>query len=128
MDDEPGSSPRRTLTLASGGALLMVELLLVLISVALILACGGFVAAEFSFVTVDRSTVDREAEAGDRRAIGVRSALRRLSTQLSAAQIGITLTNLLIGFLAEPAISALLEGPLEAVGVSDPARSAESPC
>jgi CBS domain containing-hemolysin-like protein len=97
----------------------MVELLLVIISVALILACGGFVAAEFSFVTVDRSTVDREAEAGDRRAIGVRSALRRLSTHLSAAQIGITLTNLMIGFLAEPAMSGLLEGPLGAVGVSE---------
>ncbi len=96
----------------------MIELLLVIVSVALILACGGFVAAEFSFVTVDRSTVDREAEAGDRRAIGVRAALRRLSTQLSAAQIGITLTNLLIGFLAEPSISALIEGPLEAIGVS----------
>ncbi len=97
----------------------MVELLLVLVSVVMILACGGFVAAEFAFVTVDRSTVDREAEAGDRRAIGVRSALRRLSTQLSAAQIGITLTNLVIGFLAEPAISALLEGPLESLGVSE---------
>jgi CBS domain containing-hemolysin-like protein len=101
----------------------MVELLLVLVSGALILACGAFVAAEFSFVTVDRSTVDREAEAGDRRAIGVRSALRRLSTQLSAAQIGITITNLLIGFLAEPAISALLESPLGALGVSDGAVS-----
>jgi len=97
----------------------MVELLLVLVSVAMILACGAFVAAEFAFVTVDRSSVDREAEAGDRRADGVRSALRRLSTQLSAAQIGITLTNLVIGFLAEPAISALLEGPLESIGVSE---------
>jgi len=97
----------------------MIELLLVIVSVALILACGGFVAAEFSFVTVDRSTVDRGAEAGDRRAIGVRAALRRLSTQLSAAQIGITLTNLLIGFLAEPSISVLIEGPLGSVGVSE---------
>jgi CBS domain containing-hemolysin-like protein len=101
----------------------MIELLLVIVSVALILACGGFVAAEFSFVTVDRSTVDRDAEAGDRRAIGVRAALRRLSTQLSAAQIGITLTNLLIGFLAEPSISALLEGPLSSLGVSEGAVS-----
>jgi CBS domain containing-hemolysin-like protein len=101
----------------------MIELLLVIVSVALILACGGFVAAEFSFVTVDRSTVDRDAEAGDRRAIGVRAALKRLSTQLSAAQIGITLTNLLIGFLAEPSISALLEGPLGSLGVSEGAVS-----
>jgi CBS domain containing-hemolysin-like protein len=101
----------------------MVEFLLLLVSVVMILAGGGFVAAEFSFVTVDRSTVNREAEAGDKRAIGVRSALRRLSTHLSAAQIGITLTNLVIGFLAEPALSALLETPLEAVGVSENAVS-----
>ena len=40
----------------------MIELLLVLVSVALVVACGAFVAAEFSFVTVDRSRVDREAE------------------------------------------------------------------
>lgn len=99
----------------------MVELLLLLVSVLMVIVGGIFVASEFSFVTVDRSSVDREAESGDRRAAGVSSALRRLSTQLSAAQIGITLTNLVIGFLAEPAISALLEDPLKAIGVSEDA-------
>jgi CBS domain containing-hemolysin-like protein len=99
----------------------MVELLLLLISVLMVAAGGIFVAAEFAFVTVDRSSVDRDADSGDRRAAGVRVALRSLSTQLSAAQIGITITNLIIGFLAEPAISALLESPLAAVGVSEDA-------
>jgi len=99
----------------------MVELLLLLVSVLMVFIGGIFVAAEFAFVTVDRSSVDRDAESGDKRALGVRAALRRLSTQLSAAQIGITLTNLVIGFLAEPAISALLEAPLEAIGVSESA-------
>ena len=42
-----------------------------------------------------------------------------LSTQLSGAQVGITVTNLAIGFLAEPAISDLIDGPLEAVGVPE---------
>src|SRR5215212_6746919 len=96
----------------------MIELLLILASVLLVAACGAFVAAEFSFVTVDRSSVERAAEDGDRQAAGVLKALRSLSTQLSAAQIGITVTNLLIGFLAEPAIARLLESPLESVGVS----------
>ncbi|MBK8294755.1 MAG: HlyC/CorC family transporter [Solirubrobacterales bacterium] len=96
----------------------MVELLLVLASLALILACGAFVAAEFSFVTVDRSAVDKKAEGGDRKAKGVAVALRSLSTHLSAAQLGITVTNLIIGFMAEPAIAGLLDGPLESVGVS----------
>ncbi|MDN5744660.1 MAG: hemolysin family protein, partial [Nocardioidaceae bacterium] len=46
-------------------------------------------------------------------------ALRTLSTQLSGAQVGITITNLAIGFLAEPAIAELLHDPLGALGVSD---------
>ncbi|HMT04041.1 MAG: HlyC/CorC family transporter [Solirubrobacterales bacterium] len=96
----------------------MIELLLVLVSVGLILACGLFVASEFAFVTVDRSSVDREAEEGDRRARGVRTALKSLSTQLSSAQVGITVTNLIIGFLAEPAVASLIDGPLESLGVS----------
>jgi len=96
----------------------VIELLLLLVSLLLIAACGAFVAAEFSFVTVDRSAVDREVRRGDRRAAGVESALGRLSTHLSSAQIGITVTNLIIGFLAEPSISRLIDGPLESIGVS----------
>src|SRR5215217_1839227 len=95
------------------------EWVLLAVSVVLIAACGVFVAAEFSFVTADRGAVDRAAAAGDRPARGVQAALRTLSTQLSGAQVGITLTNLAIGFLAEPAIAGLLEGPLSAVGVPE---------
>ncbi|MDO8213801.1 hemolysin family protein [Conexibacter sp. CPCC 206217] len=95
----------------------MIELLLVLIAIALVVICGLFVAAEFSFVTIDRATVDRAAESGDARARGVQRALRSLSTQLSGAQLGITVTNLLIGFLSEPAIAELIDGPLETFGV-----------
>ena len=94
----------------------MIEVLLILIALALVVACGAFVAAEFAFVTVDRSSVDRAAEEGDRAARGVQRALRSLSTQLSSAQVGITLTNLLIGFLAEPSIADLVAGPLASRG------------
>ena len=48
---------------------------------------------------------------------GCRRALRTLSTQLSGAQVGITVTNLAIGFLAEPAVSDLIDGPLDRLGV-----------
>lgn len=95
------------------------EWVLLGVSLALVVACGLFVAAEFALVTVDRAEVAKAAEAGDRSAEGVAVALRSLSTQLSGAQVGITLTNLAIGFLAEPAISELVEGPLEALGVPD---------
>src|SRR6478752_7487413 len=95
----------------------MTEIVLLLISIALILLCGLFVAAEFSLLAVNRSTVERKAARGDRGAKGVAAALHSLSTQLSSAQLGITITNLTIGFLAEPAIAELLHAPLEALGV-----------
>ena len=46
-------------------------------------------------------------------------ALRSLSTQLSGAQVGITITNLAIGYLAEPAIAELIDGPLSDLGTPD---------
>jgi len=94
----------------------MTEWLLLLLALFLIAACGVFVAAEFAFVTVDRSKVDQAAAAGDSAAAGVQQALRSLSTQLSGAQVGITVTNLAIGFLSEPAIAELIDGPLTAAG------------
>jgi CBS domain containing-hemolysin-like protein len=95
------------------------SLLLLALALALVAACGVFVAAEFSFVTVDRAQVEREAAAGDAGAQGLRKALRSLSTQLSGAQVGITVTNLAIGFLAEPAVSDLIDGPLDRLGVPE---------
>ena len=95
----------------------MSEWIFLLVSLLLIAACGAFVAAEFAFVTVDRGAVDRAAAEGDVASQGVQKALRTLSTQLSGAQVGITVTNLAIGYLAEPAISQLIDGPLESAGV-----------
>jgi len=95
----------------------MIEIVLLVFAIVLILLCGLFVAAEFSLLTVNRSAVERKAARGDRGAMGVASALQTLSTQLSSAQLGITITNLTIGFLAEPAIAHLLEGPLTDIGV-----------
>jgi CBS domain containing-hemolysin-like protein len=82
--------------------------------VALLIAANAtFVAAEFALVAVDRSAVDRRAEAGGRRARLVRSLLRRLSFHLSGAQLGITITSLVLGFIAEPTIGALIRPAIE---------------
>lgn len=97
----------------------MVQWLLVLLGVVLTLGTAVFVAAEFSFVALDRAAVERSAEAGDHRSQRVLESLRRLSTQLSASQVGITLTTLLVGYLAQPSVAALLESPLGALGMSD---------
>ncbi|MFT4298723.1 MAG: hemolysin family protein [Aeromicrobium sp.] len=96
----------------------MTEWILLGVAVVLMFACGVFVAAEFSFVTVDRAAVERAASEGRPGAAGTLKALRSLSTQLSGAQLGITMTNLAIGYLAEPAIGRLLRGPLESLGLS----------
>ena len=91
--------------------------LLLLAAVLLILANGLFVAAEFAFVTVERGSVERAAKTGDHRAEGLLKALRQLSFQLSGAQLGITITSLVVGMLAEPALSVLLSPVFEAVGL-----------
>ena len=90
---------------------------LLLLALLLTLGTALFVAAEFSLVALDRPTVQRAVDAGDAGAQPVLVALRSLSTQLSAAQVGITLTTLLTGYLAEPAIGGLVRGPLDAIGV-----------
>ncbi|GAA2495890.1 hemolysin family protein [Winogradskya humida] len=72
-----------------------------------------FVAAEFGLVTVDRAEIEKRAGAGDRRAQTVRHALHELSFQLSGTQLGITLTALLTGYLAEPALSRLFTPAIE---------------
>ncbi|MEY9840961.1 hemolysin family protein [Streptacidiphilus sp. EB103A] len=91
--------------------------LLLGVALLLILANGLFVAAEFALVTVDRGEVARAAAAGDRRARGVQRSLRTLSFELSGAQLGITVTSLLVGMLANPSLAKLLSGPLTSIGV-----------
>ncbi|MFW6204470.1 MAG: hemolysin family protein [Actinomycetota bacterium] len=102
----------------------MTEWLLVGLAAVLIGANGLFVAAEFSLVTVDRAAVERRVEEGDRRARGVLAAVRSLSTQLSGAQLGITVTSLVVGFIAEPSVAALLVGPIGLAGFPDAAVTA----
>ncbi|NGO71976.1 hemolysin family protein [Streptomyces boncukensis] len=101
----------------------MTEVLLLLVAVALALACGAFVAAEFSLTTVERSELERAEQRGERGARSALSAVRSLTFQLSGAQLGITVTNLVVGMLAEPSIARLIAGPLKEVGVPRSAAS-----
>jgi CBS domain containing-hemolysin-like protein len=95
------------------------EILLLVLAGLLTLACAVFVAAEFSLTTVERSELERAARAGERGAAGALEAVRRLTLQLSGAQLGITVTSLVIGMLAEPSLSGLLRGPLNATGLPE---------
>ncbi len=79
--------------------------MLVLVLIAL---NGVFVAGEFALVAVDGSRIDVMAEGGHPTARLVRGLLRRLSFHLGGAQLGITVTSLLLGLIAEDALGALL--------------------
>jgi len=96
----------------------MTEVLLLLVAILLSLLCGAFVAAEFSLTTVERGELERAVERGERGAAGALKAVRNLTFQLSGAQLGITVTNLVVGMLSEPSIAALITGPLESLGIS----------
>ena len=78
-------------------------------------ANAAFVATEFALVAVDRTRVDERASAGDRKARVVQRLVGRLSYHLSGAQFGITVTSLLLGFIAEPAVASAIAPLLEAV-------------
>ena len=93
---------------------MLTEWLLVGLGVLLTAGTAVFVAAEFALVTLDPGLVDRDlAGQQDIRASSVRKALHQLSTQLSGAQVGITVTTILLGYTAQPALATLLTGPLD---------------
>ncbi len=77
---------------------------------ALIGANAFFVAAEFALIAVDRSQVAIKIKAGERPWATVEKLLAELSFHLSAAQVGITISTLIFGFLAAPVGRTLL-GP-----------------
>ncbi|HEX6471229.1 MAG TPA: hemolysin family protein [Streptosporangiaceae bacterium] len=81
-------------------------------------ATGYFVAQEFAFVAADRARLEADADRGDTRAGRALAVMSRLSSMLSGAQLGITVTALVVGFIAEPTTSALIRPALTAVGIS----------
>ncbi|MFV1991654.1 MAG: CNNM domain-containing protein, partial [Acidimicrobiales bacterium] len=82
----------------------------------LILTNAVFVAGEFALVALEsaeaQNAVDDERR-GARRVVELR---KRLSFHLSAAQLGITLSSLLLGVIAEPVVGGLLSPLFDALG------------
>ena len=94
-----------------------------LLSVLLLVAANGFfVAAEFALVGVRSSRIETLAASGSRTAKRLMGLLQNLNAYLSACQLGITLASLALGWIGEPAIARVLEGPLS--GLSDTWRHA----
>jgi CBS domain containing-hemolysin-like protein len=96
----------------------LVLTLLSLLAIVLLMAGNAlFTAAEFSLTTLERSTVEANARDGDRRDRYVRRAHQTLSFQLSGAQLGISITTLITGFLTEPLVRELPHPAMDALGV-----------
>lgn len=92
--------------------------------VALLLANGLFVAAEFALVTVRRTRIDQLASTGNAPARLVQRALGNLDFYIAASQLGITMATIAIGWFAEPVLASLIEPPVAAlVGSFAPAFS-----
>ncbi|MCU1682955.1 MAG: hypothetical protein JWQ81_3694 [Amycolatopsis sp.] len=99
----------------------------VLVFLLLTAGTGLAVAAEFSLTALERSTVDANVrQVGDRRSKIVQKAHRTLSFQLSGAQVAITLTTLITGYLAEPLIGKLVRPVLSGIGFGEDVAEAGS--
>lgn len=93
---------------------------------ALIAGNAWFVAAEFGYVAVRRHRLEEAAAAGDQASARAVSVLSRLGFMLSGAQFGITVTSLVLGFIAEPVFESLFSPLFEAIGLDGALRTATS--
>jgi CBS domain containing-hemolysin-like protein len=89
------------------------------ISIVLLAGNAFFVGAEFALISARRSVIEPRAETGGWAARTTLRAMERVSLMLAGAQLGITVCSLGLGYLGEPAIAHLLEGPFEAAGVPE---------
>ncbi len=89
------------------------------VGLVLTIGTGLFVASEFALVNLDRADLEAREERGESRLALTIAALKKTSTHLSSAQLGITLTTLLTGYTMEPAISNLLRPVLAAWRIPD---------
>ena len=97
---------------------LLLLLLGIVVTLVIIAANGYFVAQEFAYMSVDRNRLGARAATGDPAAVRALAVTNRTSFMLSGAQLGITVTGLLVGFVAQPLIGESLGTLLGGVGVS----------
>ncbi|MEX2324323.1 MAG: hemolysin family protein, partial [Nitriliruptoraceae bacterium] len=90
-----------------------------IIGLALLVVNGAFTATEISLLASRRGLIEGQAEQGDRRAVWAIRALRDLPTTFAGTQLGVTMSSLGLGYIAEPAIAAGLSGLLGSVDVPE---------
>ncbi|AKK03092.1 hemolysin family protein [Corynebacterium epidermidicanis] len=98
---------------------ILMSILSLLGFIALTAGTGCFVAIEFALSGIERSTVEQHVTTkNDALARAVQRDYNNLSFVLSGAQLGITITTLATGFLAEPILSQYLTPLLQLCGLS----------
>jgi len=90
---------------------------MVILALFLVALNGLFVAAEFAFVKIRATQVERLVQEGKATARLVKEATRRLDAYLSVCQLGITISSLGLGWIGEPAFAHILEPLLETLGI-----------
>ena len=96
----------------------MQQWLMLAVGVVLTIGSALFVASEFSLVNLERNDVEARRDRGERGLSNTIKALKQTRRHLSGAQLGITITTMLTGFIAEPALDELLSPSLMAAGLS----------
>jgi CBS domain containing-hemolysin-like protein len=96
----------------------MADVLAVLAAIGLIGGNAFFVSAEFSLISVRRDRLEALAEQGRASAVTVIRAGERLPLMFAGAQLGITVSSILLGRIGEPAVADMLRAPLTVVGIS----------
>jgi len=104
----------------------MSEWYLLALGVALTLGTGVFVASEFSLINLERTELEKRQEQGERGLSASIRALKLTSTHISGAQVGITITTMLTGYLAEPSLAKILDPSLSFLGLSPATQKALS--
>lgn len=94
------------------------DLLMIAVGILLTFGTALFVAAEFSYVALDSASLEARVAAGDNRAKQILTAVKNLSTQLSGAQVGITLTTILLGYTTQVTLADLFGRLLGKTGIS----------
>lgn len=92
----------------------MSDLTALLVTVLLLAGNAFFVATEFALVSARRSQIEPRAHAGSRLARTTLRALGQMPHMIAGIQLGVTVCSLLLGAIAEPAISHMIEPVFEA--------------
>lgn len=87
---------------------------------ALIMLIGNayFVGAEFSLISVRRSSIESLAARGSLAAKNTLKAMDQVALMIAGAQLGVTVCSLVFGAIGEPLMEKLIEQPLHNIGLS----------